>query len=135
MFRSYSSWKTKMEQDDWMHSLDSPGPFQASGSCRFSLGSGFSSSFGLSGVSLDSAAGESRQNITIREFLRQHLRRVRTTRAGTPQGHDVQREELGASPSRMCLREVPLKIHPQTLHCLAIVSPVTHRMTHKDTGL
>lgn len=78
-----------MERDDRPHGGDSPGPFQASGSRWFSPGSGFSGSFGLSGASLDSAAGEGRQQVTHEEFQSQHPPGVRTTGPATPQGQDV----------------------------------------------
>lgn len=69
----------RMEWDDQPHIRDSPGPFQVSSSCGFSPGSGFSGSFGLSRASLDSAAGEGRQQVMCREFQRQHPTGVRTS--------------------------------------------------------
>lgn len=71
-------WLARMERDDQPHTGDSPGPFQASASCGFSPGSGFSGSFGLSGVSLDSAVGERRQKVTRGGRQRQHPTGVRT---------------------------------------------------------
>lgn len=104
------------ERDDRPHTGDSPGPFQASISCGFSPGSGFSSSFGLSGASLDSAAGEGRQQVTGGEFQRQHSVGVGTTGPAAPRGQDAHRFTLEDAHVRWGF---PLKIPVSNPHPIA----------------